>query len=378
MAVPSEESGQLVAPPRVWALVGDRTGDNRQTDSVAEALGWPLERKYLRVSPPYAETKPTVVPSIEHLDPARTDPLEAPWPDLVITMGRRLSMVALWIRQQSRGRTKLVLVGKPSGQLDEFDLIVTSAENPLPRRPNVLQVQLPLLRLDELMLKNAEALWAPRLSEFGRPIIALLVGGPTKPFLFPAEAAERMIQRVTRFATDQGASLFVTTSPRTPKSFQAILERELRAGDALHSWAADSSDNPYLGLLALAESFIVTGDSISMLVEVARLGKPLAIYPLEVGKPRLATRLRRALAGLILSSTAKDGAVPLLEPLGYALYRTGRIRHARDFEAIHRNLIEQDLAVPFGDEFPPAGRGAPDELPGVVRRIKAMMQKAQE
>ena len=34
------------------------------------------------------------------------------------------------------------------------------------------------------------------------------------------------------------------------------------------------NDNPYLGLLAHGDRFVVTGDSISMLVEVARLAKP--------------------------------------------------------------------------------------------------------
>ena len=38
--------------PRVWALLGDKAGDNAQVLALARALGWPFEAKrlaYLRV-----------------------------------------------------------------------------------------------------------------------------------------------------------------------------------------------------------------------------------------------------------------------------------------------------------------------------------------
>lgn len=360
--------------PRVWLLVGDRPGDNRQVEALADGLAWPAERKYLRVLPDYAASKPKVVSSLHHLDLDHSHPLEPPWPDLVITMGRRLSMAALWIRDRSEGRAKLVLVGKPSGRLDDFDLIVASAENPLPRRPNVMPVDLPLLRLDRSLLAAAETEWAPRLAALKQPVTALLVGGPTKPFLFDADDAAQMIERVARSATDAGGSLFVSTSPRTPAAFDEILRRGLPAGSVLHCFTPDSGSNPYLGLLALADTFVVTADSISMLVEVARLGKPLAIYPLRVGKPRIPTRIARRLAGRILSSTADGRAIRALEPLGYALYRAGLIRHARSFGTIHDVLVRDGLAVHFGQGLPTGGREARDELPRVIARIEQLVE----
>ena len=39
-------------------------------------------------------------------------------------------------------------------------------------------------------------------------------------------------------------------------------------------------ENPYQGLLALADHFVVTTDSLSMMVEVARLGRPLSLFAL--------------------------------------------------------------------------------------------------
>jgi mitochondrial fission protein ELM1 len=368
-------SGEVGRVPRVWLLVGDREGDNRQVETLAGSLEWPFQRKYLCARAIHAATKPRVVSSLHHLDLDRSDPLEPPWPDLVITMGRRLSMASLWIRDRSDGRAKLVLVGKPSGRLDDFDLIVASAENPLPRRPNVMPVGLPLLRLDESQLRDAEKKWASRLAALQRPLIALLVGGPTKPFLFDSDDAEQMIDRVARAATDAGGSLFVTTSPRTPAAFTEILRRRLPAAGALHCWTPDSDSNPYLGVLAGADEFVVTADSISMLAEVAQIGKPLAIYPLRVGKPRIRTRFARRLAGRILSSTADERAIRALQPLGYALYRAGLIRHARNFSAIHDVLVRDGLAVHFGQGLATGGREARDELKQVVARIEQLVDR---
>jgi mitochondrial fission protein ELM1 len=358
--------------PRVWLLAGDRPGDNRQAETLARGLGWAFERKYLRVLPEYAATKPRVVASLHHLDRERSAPLEPPWPDLVITMGRRLSMAALWIRDRSERRSKLVLVGKPSGRLDDFDLIVTSAENPLPRRRNVMPIDLPLLRWNESLLRSAEEQWSPRLAGMKKPLFALLVGGPTKPFLFGTEDASRMIEQVARTATRAGGSLFVSTSPRTPEAFSEILRDGLPEGGVLHTFTADPASNPYLGLLALADAFAVTADSISMQVEVAQLAKPLAIYPLRVGQARPATRVARRLAGRILSSTADDRSIRWLEPLGYALYRAGLIRHARSFRTIHEILIRDGLALDFDRGFSPGGRSARDQLPEVVERIREL------
>ena len=357
--------------PEVWLLVGDRVGDNRQLETLASGLGWPVQRKYLRVKEEVARSKPKVVPTVHHLEAGKSDPLEPPWPDLVVTMGRRLSMVALWIARQSGGRTRTVLLGKPSGQLERFDLVVPSAENPLPRQPNVLPIQLPLTRVDGDALARAREEWEPRLADLPRPLTALLVGGPTRPYRFDERAAADLVAGAARSAGE--GTLVATTSPRTPAALVAAVERGLPPGARLHRWAPDATENPYLGLLALADRFVVTSDSISMLVEVACLGKPLAIFPLEVERPAAIARLTYWLAARLLSSTAGTKPPGPTEPLGLALYRRGLIRHGRNFGAIHRTLLREGMAVLLGEPLPARSRGAPDELPRVVQRIRALV-----
>ena len=43
----------------------------------------------------------------------------------------------------------------------------------------------------------------------------------------------------------------------------------------------ESGENPYLGILALADRLIVTGESISMISEALVTGRPVHVLPLE-------------------------------------------------------------------------------------------------
>ena len=92
--------------------------------------------------------KPTFAPGLDHLDPVRSDPLAPPWPDLILTIGRRPSMAALWVQDQSGGRTRIVLVGRPKRWAERFALIVAPSQFKIPPRDNLLQLDLPLMRAD--------------------------------------------------------------------------------------------------------------------------------------------------------------------------------------------------------------------------------------
>src|SRR5512147_1543061 len=120
--LPAPDAIAANGAPRTWLVLGEKNGDNAQVQRLAAALGWPCEVRRLRMRPEWVLGKPPVQPSLAHVDLARSDRLEPPWPDLVITVGRRLSSAGLWIRQRSGGRARLVLIGKPRRHLRRFDL----------------------------------------------------------------------------------------------------------------------------------------------------------------------------------------------------------------------------------------------------------------
>ncbi len=348
----------------MWLLVGDKTGDNAQLEVVREHLGWPVEYRRLTFLPRYVKGKPYFKASLHHVDRHCSDALEPPWPDLIFTIGRRPAMAALWVKARSGNRTRVVLFGRPKRWLQRFDLIVTPAQYAVPPAPNVVNITLPLMRPDPERLGAAREAWRDRLQTMPRPLIAVLVGGTTRPFRLDAPTARDLLVQAQRYCrTPDGTAagtLYVTTSRRTPPAAVEALEAHLPANGRLYKWGDDPADNPYYGLLAHADGFVVTGDSMSMITEVARLGRPLAIYPLPEGAAsdsrlmRLAHAIHRAAPGL--------AAHPLLEHLGLRFF-------PRELTRIHQWLFDHGAAVPAGQELPAAGGSVDDDLNRVTARI---------
>lgn len=325
----------------------------------------------LRVRERWVARKPRVRPSLEHLDRERSAALEPPWPDLVLTIGRRPSMAALWIREQSALRTRLVLLGKPSGRLADFDLVVASSEIQLPALPNVLRIALPLLRVEEAAVARAAEAWRPRLAELPRPLIAFLVGGPTLPFRWDASVAERLAALARRCA-EEGGTPYFSTSRRTPAALVDALEGRLPAAARLYRFSPDDAENPYPALLGLADGFVATGDSISMLVEVARLGRPLAIAELPASRLGALDQRRRALSRRLFAPASASARSRLRAALGRAAHRGGLLPATRDFGAFHRLLRDLGLAVRAGEPLAPPRAPVPDDLAAVVERVRAL------
>jgi mitochondrial fission protein ELM1 len=359
---------QVATPGRIWLLLGDKPGDNAQVEAVAEALGWACERKTLQWRAPYATKKPRFRVTLDHVDRNRSDPLEPPWPDLVLTIGRRPSMAALWIKARSEGRTKVALFGKPSGTIERFDLVIAGAEVQLPPLANVLPVRLPLMRARAADVEAALARWQGRFAALPRPLIALLVGGPTVPFAFDAQVSAELC-RLAAGIEAAGGTPYVSTSRRTPRAVVYALRTGLPPGAQLFEWTPEPADNPYLALLGLADGFIVTGDSVSMMAEVVRARKPLAILDLPLGRAGAIDQLRRSLLRRLFAPDAGG----LRRLLAAGAHRAGLLQATRDFRAFHRMLLDQGLAVPAGERLLPPRGAVPDDLAAVVASIRTLM-----
>ena len=362
--------------PNIWLLLGDKKGDNGQVETIAAALedrlGWHCELKHIRILEPFIFGKARVGPTLYHIDRESSDPLRPPWPDLVITIGRSPANVALWVRGQSEGHSKIVLVGKPSGMMDKFELIVASAEILLPPFPNVQRISMPLMRINEAAIKDAAGSWGPRFDSLSRPLVGIMVGGPTNPFVYSQLVTDRLIESSAKIC-EAGGTPYFTTSRRTPSSVVQKLKAGISPGAQLFEWTPDASENPYLGLLGLADRFIVTGDSISMMVEVVRLGKPLEILPLPCGFLGTLDQLRRSAARWLFDpkiSLAKDRLRQLLARMAY---HSRFVRHTRHYPGFHQMLVDLELANYAGQDFNPPKRKAPDDVGEVVQRIQTLV-----
>jgi hypothetical protein len=234
----------------------------------------------------------------------------------------------------------------------------------------VLPIQLPLMRPRAADVEAAVAQWQPRLVALPRPLIAILVGGPTMPFAFDSRIAHRLSALATAIART-GGTPYITTSRRTPRAVIEALRAELPAAAQLYEWMPESADNPYLALLGAADGFLVTGDSVSMMAEVVRAQKPLAILDLPLGPLGAVDQVRRSLLRRLFHS---GGGPSRLVVAGAC--RAGLLDATRDFRAFHQMLLDRGLAVRAGEPLRPPTGAVPDDLPAVVARIRSLIGAA--
>jgi len=333
--------------------------------SLAEALAWPYERKAMAYNGlnrcPNILLGATLVsarrPSAEQLQP--------PWPDLVIGASRRSVPIARWIRQQSGGRTKLVHLLHAMAPLDLFDLIITTPQYRLPPRPNILHLSAALNRIDRDRLATAGVAWTPRLSGLPRPFAALFVGGNSATYRLDADTAGRLGAEASAAVGAAGGTLLVSTSPRTPADAADALVKGVTCRSFIYRWRAGDPDNPYHAFLALADRFIVTADSASLLVEACLMGKPVELFSWPMRRGPL-LRLKDWLWSQYGMNASGALAVTIDRLVDWGL-----LKPPRDFAALHRELRARGLIAGFG-ESETAARRPLDDMERAVAAIRGL------
>ncbi|RCK44572.1 mitochondrial fission ELM1 family protein [Thalassospira profundimaris] len=264
----------------IWVLADDRAGNVNQAIGVAEALAQPFKRidigytKWARL-PNFIRGS-----SLIGVDMSSRTRLTAPWPDLVISAGRRTAPIARWIKKQSRGHSRICQIMRPDGGEGAFDLIAVPAHDQITIRENIVEIPGAPHRVTETRLLIEADQWRPVFKGLPSPRFAVIVGGNTKKTTFTSVMADELISKAIEAAQAVDGSLMVTTSRRTGSENEALIARRLEASGLAyhyHDWTSQN-ENPYFGYLALADVVIVTGDSVSMCCEAAAASGGVYIY----------------------------------------------------------------------------------------------------
>lgn len=258
---------------KVWVLTDDRPGNNTQSLGVAEALGWKFDVHHIDYTS--AVRLPNLVRGKGLLGVKKTN-FCAPWPDVVIAAGRRLAPVARHIKKISDKPIFLVQLMDPGTPRQDFDVIVTPAHDRLVRHRGLFKTDVSPHRLTPKILKQEKQKWEDVWNDLPAPRIGLLVGGGSKQGKFTVSMAKELGAKVAQLVG--AGSLLITSSRRTPAAaMQALIAALKDTKYYLYDWKK-GGDNPYAGILAVADGFVVTGDSVAMCSEALGTGKPVYIY----------------------------------------------------------------------------------------------------
>jgi uncharacterized protein len=255
-----------------------------QALGLAEATGLPFIEKPLAIRRPWAWLPPQLWMAPLRAAMAEGIPLRPPWPDLVIGCGRNAAMPALAIRRASRGRTLAVQIQDPRVGRDEFDMLVVPEHDRL-RGERVIVTRGAIHRVTAARL-DAERRRFPALEGLPRPIIGALIGGSNRTYHLDLRCLGEITAAVAAAVRQTGGSVVLTPSRRTGPAGLTLL-RERLSGLPAAIWDG-SGENPYFAYLAVADTFLVTADSVSMVSEAAATGKPVHILELKGGDAKFA------------------------------------------------------------------------------------------
>lgn len=176
----------------------------------------------------------------------------------------------------------MVQIQDPKIAPSRFDLMVVP-EHDRVRGPNVMVTRGAVHRVTREKLDTAAAEWQSRLAFLPHPRIAVLIGGNNGIYRLGSDEMRPLAARLAALAR-AGAGLMVTPSRRTGPEAEAILRAAL---DGLPAYIWDGTDeNPYFGILGLADHVIATADSISMITEAGATGKPVHVVALPGGSAK--------------------------------------------------------------------------------------------
>jgi uncharacterized protein len=266
------------------------TGMMNQVIGLAEAMGTPFEIKTVHPKAPWRGLPGHWAASVGVLgnvgvlaSAPPADGLRPPWPDLLITCGRRSVALAIAIKRASGDRAFTVHIQNPRAPIHYFDLIAAPEHDRL-TGPNVISTMGALHRLTREALAASGERFRQRFAHLKQPFAAVLIGGKSKSYILTPERARELARQLRDLAASREIGLAVTVSRRTGPENTAILKDAL-AGSGAFFWDGEG-ENPYFAMLELADWIIVTEDSASMVSEACFTGKPVYVAALDGGARR--------------------------------------------------------------------------------------------
>jgi mitochondrial fission protein ELM1 len=289
-----------------WVVTDGKAGMESQCVGLAEALGLQPDVKRIRMREPWRSLSPWLQFGLSHAFENKGD-ISPPWPDLLIATGRRSVPASLYVRDRSARegkRTFRVQIQNPVISPEHFDVVIAPLHDEL-QGTNVISTIGALHRIERGRLAEEGNILKPRIAPLPPPYIGVLIGGTNASYAFGEREVMKLASELRTLAGTMSASLLVTPSRRTGAENIALLKAELNDAPAL-VWDG-TGDNPYFGILGLADDLIVTADSVNMTSEACASGRRVHVYDLPGGSKKSA-RFRQA---LIARGLVRDFTIPL-------------------------------------------------------------------
>jgi mitochondrial fission protein ELM1 len=265
-----------------WIVSEGLAGLYSQAVGLTEAASLPHDLRILKPPAPWkwitARFWPNPLAAV-------AESLRAPFPPLVIGAGGMGGAVLAALRRSSLR----VQVQNPRIDPRRYDLVIVNRHDEL-TGPNVIVIRTALHRVTPARLAAEAARWKDHFAPFRRPLVAVLLGGSNGRYRLDRQVGAKLAAELAGMAQRDRVGIVVTPSRRTDPAVTELIREALRPHGG---WVWDfQGENPYFGMLALADMIIATQDSVSMISEAAATTAPVMFAPLPGSSRRQGIFLR--------------------------------------------------------------------------------------
>lgn len=308
----------------IWVLGDNRVGTKVQAIALAEVMKLGYELKDIRYNifgrlPNFLLMLNPIHINREFFASINLTKL----PKIIISAGRRTAPLALYLKEKSGNKLKVIQIMRPDCHYSKFDLIV------IPQHDNIRQESSNVVRIIG-SLNNVKA----KIVDGGKELynqyldikrfIAVMVGGNTKNYEFSNNDAILLSSLLSKISSNHSLPLFISFSRRTSWQVKQIIRANFTSPNIIYD-PEEEKFNPYFCMLGCADYIISTADSISMCSEAASSGKPLYIFLPDDFKSKKHRAFIQQLINLGIARKL-DSSISLLEDYPYKpLYEVEKI-----------------------------------------------------
>ncbi len=268
----------------IWVVSDGKAGDHVQCMGVAQRLGGTIVEKVVKPGRLSAISPRALLPMRDRPQNPQS-PIAPPFPDVVISSGRRTLPYLKAIKDAAGDQVITVCLKDPRASTSVADIIWVSEHDKL-RGENVVVTLTSPHPLHVDALERYRNLAATRFADFPEKRIGLILGGITRGVKWNAASCAEFTEILAKIPV-AGHSILAIASRRTPPQLEAAVKSALSNHTLFYSNGTDNNDNPYREILAIADVLIATGDSHNMVSEALSTIAPVYVFRPKGLKPKL-------------------------------------------------------------------------------------------
>ena len=163
-------------------------------------------------------------------------------------------------------KAKSVVMMLPKGYSFNFDIIFAQTHDNPPKQANIIEIPANFSYVEPKGIYHAE-----------KKSIGIVIGGDNKLFIMSIESLKKQLDFIKN--DYEGYEIAITTSPRTSKEIETLIENYAFDYEVIYS---KNPVNPIPDFLEQCEAVYITGDSTSMISEAIAYGvSNVIVLPLE-------------------------------------------------------------------------------------------------